>query len=62
MSTGKTKKASTNQPKTSGIAALTQTSKKGDIELTEQELKRAVGGVVNVKLSSGSGDDRPTES
>jgi hypothetical protein len=44
MSTDKRTSTSSQQPKTKSPDSLTKSPKKGDIELTEEELKRAAGG------------------
>jgi hypothetical protein len=48
MSTHKKTETTMQQPGTAVTDALTKTTKKCDIELSEEELKRSVGGIIVV--------------
>ena len=48
MSTDKKTRTTTQQHRAAVRDALTKTAKKGDIELSEEDLKRSIGGIIVV--------------
>jgi len=48
MSTHKKTETTMQQPRAAATDTLTKTAKKGDIELSEEELKRSAGGIIVV--------------